>query len=871
MAGEEKKVVIDIDIKAEDILAAKDAMDKATDSMAEYRSEADKLKGEQKQLNTQLKEGELTMEEYRAEQAKITLQQKEVSKNLRESSKSFADNKRIIDATKGSNEQLRARLSVLTKQYNGLSKEQRENSAEGKKMGSTMKSLTDKLKENESAVGDNRRNVGNYQEAIENALGSVNVMGVNVGGLVKQLKTQKEILQKMVVAQKASNVATGVGTKAMRIFKIALASTGIGLLIVALGSLVSFFTQTKRGVELMDQALAGIRATVSVLVDRLSMLGEALVKVFGGDFEGAAEQAKSAVSGVTEEIVKETKAAADLEKQMQKLTDAERALTVERANSRAEIKRLNLIAEDTTKSLKEREEAAQSAIDIEKRLMAESIRLAQERVDIITKQNEQGERLREDLDKQAEAEKVLADIKMESLEMQTTLNNKLNTIRQQEHAKHKKIQDEKLKATEKERKAEEKLEKERKKRREEFRLESLEEIEREKAKAIKKAKIWRESGVDEEKVNAFLSKKLIEIDRDERKARIDEKLKFYDEEAELAQQKAIQNIEDEEVRTLTLAEIERSRLEARAQLLDLEAMQYQSNKDALGVIDEEFQREMLLQKEVADAELVALDREKTDALIEHTGEVKAEQMAALQASGNLVGDILGGIKGMMDDNIARMTEQAKAAGKTEEEIAQITKKARKEAHQMEIAMAIVQTLQAAISAYSAGSAVPIVGVALGPIAAAAAMAFGFAQVAQMSKQKFAKGGVLKGRTHGQGGIPISVNGRGGYEAEHNEIVLTKGVYQNPRLRRAASDLNVLGGGRSLLSSESTGHFAAGGVLNQNSTFTARQHSSGMGLTRRDITDAMGEAVRQMPPPQVSVGEIERVSARKQKVQVTSEI
>ncbi len=58
-----------------------------------------------------------------------------------------------------------------------------------------------------------------------------------------------------------------------------------------------------------------------------------------------------------------------------------------------------------------------------------------------------------------------------------------------------------------------------------------------------------------------------------------------------------------------------------------------------------------------------------------------------------------------------------------------------------------------------------------------------------------KGGVLKGNTHAQGGIEVAVKGGGKIEAENNEIVLTKGVYEDPHLRGIASAINVAAGGK----------------------------------------------------------------------------
>ncbi len=76
------------------------------------------------------------------------------------------------------------------------------------------------------------------------------------------------------------STATNVTSKAMKVLKFAIASTGIGLLVIALGSLIAFFTKTQRGSDLLSKAMAGIGATVDVLIGRLSTLGEKIFKAF---------------------------------------------------------------------------------------------------------------------------------------------------------------------------------------------------------------------------------------------------------------------------------------------------------------------------------------------------------------------------------------------------------------------------------------------------------------------------------------------------------------------------------------------------------------------------------------------------------------
>ena len=78
-----------------------------------------------------------------------------------------------------------------------------------------------------------------------------------------------------------------------------------------------------------------------------------------------------------------------------------------------------------------------------------------------------------------------------------------------------------------------------------------------------------------------------------------------------------------------------------------------------------------------------------------------------------------------------------------------------------LAQAAISTYQAANSAYSALAGIPIVGPALGAAAAAAAIAYGLNNVAQISGIKLAEGGLVKAVT---GGVPAVVGEGGSDEA-----------------------------------------------------------------------------------------------------------
>jgi uncharacterized coiled-coil protein SlyX len=890
--AEEKKILVDIEINSEDIKKANDAMAQSAAASAKYTEALNELKLQQKENNALLKVGAIDSKEAAKRQAELKLKTAEVSKSLRESNKEYANNKTVVDAAKGSNEQLRARLALQTKEYNGLSKAQRENTKEGRQMEANIKTLTDKLKANEKAVGDNRRNVGNYEDALKSL--PAPIQGV-IGGL-----------KGMVTAAKAF-VATPFGA----------VIAGISLV---LSPLIVFLTKTKEGSELLTRAFAGVDATVSVLIDRIATLGGAMVKFFNRDFEGAAEDAKGAFSGITEEIVNETEAAVELEKRMQSLTDAERALTVERSKSRADIKELNKLAEDTSKSLKEREDAAVQAIAIETALMDKQVALAQERFDVIKAQNKQGNSLAADLDKQAEAEKRLADIRMESFEMQTTLQNKLNTIRTQDQAIRQKAADTAKKLSEDEIKAEEEriaaieqgfvderqliddlaelktnqaivnianaeeraeaiafIERE-------ALLEKLRSIEDETAAYTASADMI--GSVDEEKYAKQLAQRaafeaeLAEMDRAAKAKAFTDEVEYISKQEQLEIQNAEFSIDNAEELEKKKAEISIKFLELKLKLM---------NESAL-------MDDVLTKQEIQNLQLVENQIRKLKGLLDGTGEdggvptfaqavgMSEEDFASLQAGLQIASQAVAAFQSIVsqssENRMQSIDEIAQAEIKSIEQstqseenksakIKEIEKKAAQEKYKIElqqfktsqtlqITNAIIQGAQAAIAAYSSAAAIPIAGVALAPIMAGVAAAFAAVQIGVIASKKppappqFAKGGILQGASHAEGGIQLHGNGQHYGEAEGGEIILTKGVNANPRLRAEASRLNVLGGGVALAPSN---YMADGGIVSP--TFAARQTAQTSGLTRSDLTAALAD----MPSPIVSVTDINRVQGQ----------
>ena len=67
----------------------------------------------------------------------------------------------------------------------------------------------------------------------------------------------------------------------MNLFKFALASTGIGLIVVALGSLVAAFKSTEEGNDKLTKGLNVVKSVINNLVDLAASFGNGLINLGG--------------------------------------------------------------------------------------------------------------------------------------------------------------------------------------------------------------------------------------------------------------------------------------------------------------------------------------------------------------------------------------------------------------------------------------------------------------------------------------------------------------------------------------------------------------------------------------------------------------
>jgi hypothetical protein len=203
----------------------------------------------------------------------------------------------------------------------------------------------------------------------------------------------------------------------LKTMKGALIATGIGAFVVVVGSLISAFTSTEEGSNKLNKILGQIGVVFGNLKDLaaefgngLLSLGDAISKVFAGDFKGAIDSVGEAFSGFTEkaknfnkETREELKIAARISDMLADAAKMERQLKVERAQADQDRARLLEQAVNKEKfSAEERIGFLQQASKIEEEITNKEIGLAQKKLDAQILQNSLSGSTQEDLEAEAE-------------------------------------------------------------------------------------------------------------------------------------------------------------------------------------------------------------------------------------------------------------------------------------------------------------------------------------------------------------------------------------------------------------------------------------------------------------------------------------
>lgn len=390
----------------------------------------------------------------------------------------FAEKQRknltIIAQTDGSIDQLQAAISKNRAAYRSLSKAERENSEIGGKLLELIQEQDKEYKQLSKDMGVNQVEVGNYKNAIKEAFQEGDFFNKNLQGLIQRipvvggtLSQTTQTLSNYVKGQKAGAAATTGTSKALRIFKIALISTGIGAIAVALGTLVAAFMSTQKGIDTVTritkplqvifqrlwgiiqklgtqmvesfsspkEAIAGLWKAIKTniinrftgIIDSFKFLGKTIKAALNLDFDGVKENAaklgESVVQTITgvddlggkiKKAAQETKKflsesvkiGTDLANLEKKIEERENEMLIIRAELNTAYEKQKEIAQDITKSEQERKEAAQKAVALQDELLTNEQGLMDMRIRLKEAENSLNDTSRED---QKELNELIAE------------------------------------------------------------------------------------------------------------------------------------------------------------------------------------------------------------------------------------------------------------------------------------------------------------------------------------------------------------------------------------------------------------------------------------------------------------------------------
>ena len=653
-------------------------------TLKEYKKHIDDLRGSLLQLDE-------SSEEYTKIAQEIVEEQNKLNDVMKVG-------KQTTDAAEGSYNQLAQTMSELKKQWKATGDE-----AERNELGAKILDINNQLKELDASTGNYQRNVGDYSNAFEQAFDKC-LDGINkldgplseLGGTVKN----------MLPIIKSINSTALAGLSGI---KKGIASTGIGLLVVALGTIIAHWEDIAKATEKAIRKATDYKGVVDNIKEITDKLKESTkqIELWSSAFDQAHKlrvsqgmdenESLQILYDETEKLINQTKVEIGLEK--------EKSDAVEN-----EIKLIKRRISDNEVLL------AQGGLDLKtRRRLKEEIKDYNKQLETYQDNTSDVSKANEDLNKKLEEqEKLLSSI---DNEMQ------INAATAQKAAKDKAESDAKAAAEEnaklaKERaeaakKAKEDLEKESQTILDTLHKSTTDQLTLLREQYEKELEILKKAGKDTADYTQWYENEVIRIRQEaadtsneieKEKYFTDKELKseqllFENEISERIVKNKIEELDEKERIAQREYEINQKLLQDKIDFLTIELEEYEGTVEAKLGLEQELDsyrqqysnNERKRSKETAEYKS---EREKEAAEITKT---------AWKSASSSISSILGSLSDLMEEG----SEEQKA---------------------LAIMETTINTLSGAIAAYKSMAGIPYVGPFLGAAAAAAVAAAGIANI-----------------------------------------------------------------------------------------------------------------------------------------------
>lgn len=236
------------------------------------------------------------------------------------------------------------------------------------------------LKDGEKAVDDFKDGAGSALDKF------ASMFGLNMSAVTDALGTATKSLN--FLGQSITGLATGANKAAVafKLMKTVLISTGIGALVVALGSLVAYFQKSGEGADKFAKILAQVKSVVNNVIDRLAIFGKGIFEIATGKFKQGWETMRGAFKDIGTEIKEDWKASGQLADAWDALEERERDLNVTISERKAKAEELRLLAKEETEDQKKKLSLVQQAESLLKSAFADEVKLAKDRYELTKRQ-----------------------------------------------------------------------------------------------------------------------------------------------------------------------------------------------------------------------------------------------------------------------------------------------------------------------------------------------------------------------------------------------------------------------------------------------------------------------------------------------------
>ena len=745
------------------------------------------------------------------------------NKTLKDSLNAIEKNAKANKNNTGSLNEMKDRLSAATLAYNNLSKSERLNSEIGGKLKTEIKGLSDELKENESAIGNNTREVGNYANATAGLTGPLGAASNGVKGLGAQFK--------ILLAN-----------------PIVLVVTGIVAAFVALGKA---FTRTEEGQNKLAKATAVISYVFEKLFDLLVPIAEFVGDVLGKAFEDAGIAIdlvaqgianaldylgfKDAANGVrdyvaeTEKALKTVQLIADIRAGVER---EERTQLVERAKREAEIAEIREKAADKENvSAEERMKLLKRAGDLNDEIFAKEEQIAKAKFIALREENKLTE-------SNIDAKRAEAEAEAEYISVQTQRANNQRKLTAELVTAERELESDRAKAAAAAKKRHEDYLK-----RVQERVKFARLIRDEEIKLIDDVLVRERTALIESQERRIKDLEFTKYTEEEKakltrliRENLNKDLEKFDSDARIKRNKAY----DEEYGTVN--ELRTKSLKIAKEIVD---------EDVRHTKKGEQEKTQITSEETLKRVTVALNsaQQLSSALFQ----IKQNQIQAeLNADKEKYDTQTQLLNDQLDAGLISQAEYDAKKSELDSKAAAKEKKLKEEAFKKEKAAALISAaINTAVGVTAAAPVIPLM------VLTAALGAIEIATIASQPTPKFEKGGGLfGGKPHSQGGTKGYFDDGTNIEVEKDEMFFILNKNAKDKISQLSA-LNTSTGGVPLMSDGGVMKFAGGGAVlsqaskNGNNTFSQAQQ--------------LNAAISALPPIFVAVEDINKGQGERAKV------